>query len=78
MFKSICMFAFGVLFTLNANAKGCDPEKSKPCGQVCIKKTFKCHKSWTTQKMGEPGSSKDKTYDNPTYVETPPTDKKAE
>lgn len=53
----------------------CDPEVSKPCGQVCIKKTFKCHKSWTTQTMGEPGQSSKKSYDNPKHVDTPPTDK---
>lgn len=52
----------------------CDPEVSKPCGQTCIKKTFKCHKNWTTQTMGQPGQSTKKTYDNPKHVDTPPTE----
>ena len=47
----------------------CDPEVSKPCGQVCISKYKSCHKPTTTACMGEAGRSTKKTYDTPTHVE---------
>lgn len=36
----------------SAQARTCNPEKSKPCGNGCISKSFTCHKTSTSSVSG--------------------------
>lgn len=46
--RSLIIISLFLASVANAKPRQCNPEKSKPCGNSCIKKEFKCHKTTTT------------------------------
>lgn len=82
MSLTVATTAVNIAFVETAQARTCtatcDPEVSKPCGQVCISKYKQCHKPTTSACMGKAGRSTKKVYDNPTYVEPSETKKSNE
>ena len=43
--RSVLALLALVSLTATAQARNCNPEKSQPCGNACISKSFTCHKT---------------------------------
>jgi len=76
MYKFLTVLVF--LASVNASAKYCNPEVSRPCGKACISKELACHKNWTTNDVGVAPSKQGKEYstDEVKRVDMAPTSKK--